>query len=101
MREALTMQSIARFAFVVALVVAATLRGRVTTRAVLLINWFVLAAIATVVAYYVTGAAFTAMVGSDGPLGLSMPVVSTSSSSSGMFSSCFRRRVVSCTLSRA
>ena len=42
----------------VALVIAAALRGRAEARAVLLINWLVLAAIAAAVAYFVTGAAF-------------------------------------------
>lgn len=42
----------------VALVVAAILRGRAEMRAVLLINWLVLAALSAVIAYGVTGAAF-------------------------------------------
>lgn len=42
----------------VALIVAALLRGRVETRAVLLINWLVLAVLAAIAAYTVTGAAF-------------------------------------------
>lgn len=42
----------------VALVVAAVVRGRADMRAVLLVNWLVLAVIATAAAYYVTGASF-------------------------------------------